>query len=122
ESSLEMAREIVERYAITVPASIAAALNDPANETPDADSLGLAGAETVVIARARDALAAAGRRAVEIGYQVTDLGDQLQAEARHLGASHAALSRRLARDGVRRAIISGGEATVTVTNKAGRGG
>ena len=35
----------------------------------------------------------------ELGYQVTDLGDQLQAEARHLGASHAALSRRLARDG-----------------------
>jgi hydroxypyruvate reductase len=121
-SSLEMAREIVERYAIPVPPSVAAALDDPANETPAADSLGLAGAETLVIARARDALAAAGRMAREMGYQLTDLGDQLQAEARHLGASHAALSRRLARDGARRAIVSGGEATVTVTNKSGRGG
>jgi len=121
-SSLEMAREIVERYAIAVPASVAAALADPANETPAADSLGLAGAETLVIARARDALAAAGRMAGERGYQVTDLGDQLQAEARHLGASHAALSRRLGKDGARRAIVSGGEATVTVTNPAGRGG
>jgi hydroxypyruvate reductase len=121
-SSLEMAREIVERYAIPVPPGVSAALGDPANETPSADSLGLAGAETLVIARARDALAAAGLLARELGYQVTDLGDQLQAEARHLGASHAALSRRLARDGQRRAIISGGEATVTVTNKEGRGG
>lgn len=121
-SSLAEAREIVERYHITVPTAIARALADPANETPVRDSLGLAGAETRVIARARDALAAASQRARDLGYQVTDLGDQLQAEARHLGASHAALSRRLSRDGIRRAIISGGEATVTVINKAGRGG
>jgi hydroxypyruvate reductase len=121
-SSLAAARDIVARYGIALAPAVAAALHDPANETPDADSLGLAGAETRVIARARDALAAAGRLAHARGYQVTDLGDQLQAEARHLGASHAALSRRLARDGVRRAIISGGETTVTVVNKAGRGG
>ncbi len=121
-SSLAMAREIVARYGLDAPASVARALADPVNETPAPDSLGLAGAETIVIARARDALAAASRLARERGYQVTDLGDQLQAEARHLGASHAALSRRLARDGARRAIISGGETTVTVVNKAGRGG
>ncbi len=121
-SSLEMAREIVERYGIAPAPAVAVALDDPANETPAADSLGLAGAETVVIARARDALAAADAHARMLGYQVTDLGDQLQAEARHLGASHAALSRRLGKDGARRAIISGGETTVTVVNKAGRGG
>ena len=122
-SSLEMAREIIDRYGIRPPAEVAAALQDPANETPSADSLGLAGCETLVIARARDALAGAGRLAGEIGYHVTDLGDQLQAEARHLGASHAALSRRLARaGGPRRAVLSGGETTVTVVNKAGRGG
>ncbi len=121
-SSLDMAREIVARYAIELPANVAAALDDPANETPAADSLGLAGGETVIIARARDALAAAGRLAQSMGYQVTDLGDGLQAEARHLGASHAALARRLAKDGLRRAVISGGETTVTVVNKGGRGG
>ena len=121
-SSLAMAREIVARYGIEAAPAVAAALADPANETPDADSLGLAGAETIVIARARDALAAAGRLARERGYHVTELGDNLQAEARYLGASHAALTRRLAKDGTRRAIISGGETTVTVANKAGRGG
>ena len=84
---------------------------------------GWPGSKPVVIARARDALCAAARAARKHGYQVTDLGDQLQAEARHLGASHAALARRLARDGKPRAIVSGGETTVTVVNKPqGRGG
>lgn len=121
-TTLEMAREIVAKYGIDAPANVRAALDDPANETPAPDSLGLAGGETRVIARARDALAAAGRVAAARGLMVTDLGDQLQAEARHLGASHAALARRLGRDGQDRVIISGGETTVTVVNKQGRGG
>ncbi|MDO6414270.1 glycerate kinase [Sphingomonas sp. BIUV-7] len=121
-SNLETAREIIARYGIEVAPAIHTALADPANETPDPDSLGLAGAETVVIARAADSLNAAGKMAQALDYQVTSLGDRLQAEARHLGASHAALSRRLAKDGIRRAILSGGETTVTVVNKAGRGG
>jgi hydroxypyruvate reductase len=121
-TTLDQARDILTKYGIPVPAPIARALDDPANETPDPDALGLAGGETVIIACARDALGAAGELAREHDYTVTDLGDQLQAEARHLGASHAALARRLSRDGKRRAIISGGETTVTVVNPAGRGG
>jgi hydroxypyruvate reductase len=117
-----MAREILRKYGIPTPTAVLTALEDPANETPPADSLGLAGVETVVIARARDALCAAARAAQEAGYAVTDLGDQLQAEARHLGASHAALARRLSVDGKPRAIISGGETTVRVQNPHGRGG
>lgn len=121
-TSLSDARDIVAKYGIEPSAQIAAALNDPANETPAADALGIAGGETQIIAKARDALAAVQAMAGAQGYQVTNLGDQLQAEARHLGASHAALARRMAKDGTARVIISGGETTVTVTNKAGRGG
>jgi len=121
-TTLAMAREILRKYGIPTPTAVLTALEDPANETPPADSLGLAGVETVVIARARDALCAAARAAQEAGYAVTDLGDQLQAEARHLGASHAALARRLSVDGKPRAIISGGETTVRVQNPHGRGG
>jgi glycerate 2-kinase len=51
-----------------------------------------------------------------------DRADQLKAEARHLGASHAALARRLSVDGKARAIISGGETTVTVQSLDGKGG
>jgi len=76
----------------------------------------------VIIARAHDALAAAGRHARDLGYEVTDLGDRLQEEARHLGADHAALAQRLSADGQARAIISGGETTVAVANPDGRGG
>ncbi|CAM3212151.1 Hydroxypyruvate reductase [Sphingomonas antarctica] len=121
-TSLAEARDIIAEYGVQTSPQIAAILADPANETPAADSLGLAGVETRVIARARDALVAAASQAGEFGYQVMDLGDQLQAEARHLGASHAALARRLAKDGTPRAILSGGETTVTVVNKTGRGG
>lgn len=121
-TSLQAAREIIQKYGITPSPKIAAALENAENETPSADSLGLAGGETIVVARARDALAAARAMAEQAGYQVTDLGDQLQAEARHLGASHAALARRLRQDGIARAIISGGETTVTVINRDGRGG
>jgi len=122
QTTLDMARGIVARYGIRPPTAVAAALADPVNETPSADSLGLAGGETSIVARARDALAAAGTLARSQGYLVTDLGDNLQAEARHLGASHAALARRLAADGQPRAIISGGETTVTVVNRSGHGG
>jgi glycerate 2-kinase len=121
-TSLAEARDIIAEYGVEVSPQVAAVLNDPANETPQADALGLAGVETRVIARARDALVAAGGKAGELGYNVMDLGDQLQAEARHLGASHAALARRLAKDRKPRAILSGGETTVTVVNKDGRGG
>ena len=121
-TTLAQARDILARYGIEAPPAIRAALDEEANETPGGDTLGLAGGEIVVVARARDALAAAGALASQRGYAVTDLGDQLQAEARHLGASHAALARRLAGDGKRRAIISGGETTVTVVNPDGRGG
>lgn len=121
-TTLEAAREILRKYGIPTPTAVLTALEDPGNETPPGDSLGLAGVETVIIARARDALCAAAREATSVGYVVMDLGDQLQAEARHLGASHAALARRLSVDGKPRAIISGGETTVTVQNQHGRGG
>jgi hydroxypyruvate reductase len=117
-----MARDILRKYAVPMPTAVLTALENPANETPPADSLGLAGVETQIIARARDALTAAGKQATAAGYVVTDLGDQLQAEARHLGASHAALARRLSVDGKPRAIISGGETTVAVQNREGKGG
>jgi hydroxypyruvate reductase len=121
-TTLAQARAVLEEYKLDVPAAVTRALNDPANETPAPDALGLAGAESVIIARASDALSAAAARAEQLGYAVTNLGDDLQAESRHLGSGHGALARRLAADGARRAIISGGETTVTVSNKAGKGG
>ncbi len=121
-TTLAEARDILRRYAIEAPTAVWRALDDPANETPPPDTLGLAGSDIQIIARARDALAASARLAESFGYRVTDLGDRLQAEARHLGAGHAGLARRLAANGVQRVILSGGEATVRVANPHGHGG
>ncbi|WP_312736438.1 glycerate kinase [Brevundimonas sp.] len=121
-TTLATAQDIVAEYGISVSDAVRAALSDPDNVPPKPDSLGLAGGETHIVARARDALAAAAAAAQEMGYLVTNLGDRLQAESRHLGASHAALTRRLAADGSARAILSGGETTVTVAEPDGRGG
>ena len=71
-----------------------------------------------IIASARNALDAVGRMASDMGYAVTDLGGDLQGEARVLGAQHAVL----ARSGGRRAIVSGGETRVKVRGIGGRGG
>jgi glycerate 2-kinase len=121
-TTLADAREIIARYGLDLPASIHVALDDPTNETPPADAFGLAGSDIVVVATARDALEAAAGKAISLGYAVTDLGDHHQAEARHLGAGHASLARRLCGDGNGRVILSGGETTVTVSGTGGRGG
>lgn len=121
-TTLEEAREIIGRYLIPIPATVEMALACPLNETPPADARGLADSELAVIARAQDALAAAAKTAGEYGFTVTNLGDRLQGEARHLGAGHAALAKRLAEGHERRLILSGGETTVVVANPSGRGG
>lgn len=121
-TTLAMARGIVAQHAIDAPPNLLAALDDPDNETPPANAPGLAGGEVRVIATAGDALAAAARLAESHGFTVTDLGDDLQGEARRLGAEHAALAKRLAADDRPHMVLSGGETTVRVVNPAGRGG
>ncbi|HTX47901.1 MAG TPA: DUF4147 domain-containing protein [Caulobacteraceae bacterium] len=118
-ASLAEARAILRRHGIDSPPA-ARVLSDPANEPPRAEAD--AASEIRVLATARNALDAAGVLARELGYQVLDLGDDLQGEARDLAARHAGLALRWAATGARRAILSGGETTVTVTNPSGRGG
>jgi len=74
------------------------------------------------------AVAAAAREAVTLGYRLEpadpDLGAPGSADevGRRLAAAAAASSRRAAADGVPRAIVAGGEATVRVPADHGRGG
>jgi hydroxypyruvate reductase len=118
-ASLADARDTLRRYGID-DAAAARVLADPGNEPPRADPN--ATPEVRILATARDALDAAGALARELGYEAIDLGDDLEGEARDLAAQHAALALRLAAEGQPRAILSGGETTVTVTNPSGRGG
>ena len=75
-----------------------------------------------IIARPADAVAAACRQASRLGYEVMNLGADLDGPARELGFRHGKLARDLAAQGKRVALISGGETTVEVSNPRGCGG
>ena len=112
------ARAVLQKYGITEPAAVIQHLERRAEETPKDGDLRLAGAETRIVATPAMALAAAAEAAREAGYEPVILGDALEGEARALAREHAGLARDAAPGTV---LLSGGEATVTVTG-AGRGG
>jgi hydroxypyruvate reductase len=120
-TTLADARAIIAQSSVELPRSVIAALNDPANETPKPGDPAFGNAEYRIVARPRDAIAAAASRAKALGYDPIVLGDALEGEARVVAAEHLRLAREHAAAGRRVAILSGGELTVTVRGK-GRGG
>lgn len=120
-STMEQARAIVARYGLDLPAAAKALLADDASETPKPGHDAFARTEFRIIARPTEAIAAAHAAAVAAGYEVHDLGADLEGEARDVAARHAELALSLKRAGKRAAILSGGELTVTLRGK-GRGG
>jgi hydroxypyruvate reductase len=120
-TTLAEARAIIERYRLEVPATVARALDDPANETPKPGDPVFAQTEFRIIARPADGLAAAQARATAAGFECVVLGDRVQGEARDVAAAHAKLARELQAQGRRAVILSGGELTVTLKGN-GRGG
>jgi hydroxypyruvate reductase len=120
-TTLADARAVLSKYAITPAPAVAAHLIAAAHETPKAGDPCFANCQTVLIARPAEALAAAAGTAKSAGYEIQILGDDLQGEARILGAQHASLALAAQRAGRRLAILSGGETTVTVRGR-GRGG
>ena len=113
---------VLAKYRIDPPAAVRAHLEAGAagkiEETPKPGDRRLARVETVLVATPRRSLEAAAAVARQKGLEVLMLGDNLEGEARTLGAEHAKLARGIARPTV---ILSGGETTVTVRGK-GRGG
>lgn len=115
------ARAIVARYGIALPPAAVALLDDPANETPKPGDPAFARAEFHIVARPRDSLDAAIALAREAGYDIVDLGADVEGEARDVAARQAAMAREIAAAGRRAAVLSGGELTVTIRG-TGRGG
>lgn len=120
-TSLDDARAVLGRYGINPDAAVAAALFDASNETPKPGDPRLAKAEYRLVATPAMAVAAAEDAARALGFEPVVLGSDLEDEARDLGADHAARALQLALRGRRAALISGGEATVTMRG-TGRGG
>jgi hydroxypyruvate reductase len=104
-STIEDARAVLARYGIGAPGT---GWSESAKR--------LAGDHRVVASNA-SALAAAANEAERLGYRPVMLGESA-GEARDIGRAHARLALRT---GARRALISGGELTVTVRG-GGHGG
>ena len=117
-TSFADAGAVLRKYGIDGPAAVIRHLEQGREETPKQGDPRLAGAETRIVATPAMALAAAADAARKAGYAPVVLGDALEGEARALAQDHAALARAAAPGTV---LLSGGEATVTVTGP-GRGG
>jgi len=120
-TTLAEARAIIAKYKLEVDPAIARALGDPANESCKPGDAAFARASYEMIARPRASLDAAVARAKAAGYDVIDLGADLEGEAREVAGEHARLALEARAKGQRVAILSGGELTVTVRGN-GRGG
>ena len=120
------ALRILARYGIEVPAAARAGLESGALETPKPGDARFAGHQVHMIATPQQSLQAAAALARQSGIGVHVLSDEMEGESREVGKVHAAMARYIARHGQPFArpcvVISGGETTVTVKSKGGRGG
>jgi len=125
-STCEQALAIVRRYGIAIPKAIEAAWAEGRLETPKPGDAAFAGHEVQLIAAPQASLEAAAEAARAVGVQAHILSDEIEGESREVGKVHAALARAVAHRGQPFAkpcvILSGGETTVTVKAKGGRGG
>ena len=117
---------ILQRYAIDIPPAARAGLDSGAFETPKPGDARFAGHELHMTATPQQSLEAAAALARTAGLNAHILSDQIEGESREVGKVHAALARAVAQRGEPFArpcvILSGGETTVTVKSKGGRGG
>ncbi|MGY3478614.1 glycerate kinase type-2 family protein [Bradyrhizobium ottawaense] len=121
QTTLADARAVIEKYDLLPDYAIRHALSDPQNESCKPNDPCFARTRLELIARPRDSLAAAIAAARKAGYEIIDLGADLEGEARDVAAHHARLALQARLERKRVAIVSGGELTVTVRGN-GRGG
>jgi hydroxypyruvate reductase len=120
-TTLADARALVAKYNLAIDDAVRRALDDPNNESCKPGDAAFAHAHFELIARPRQSLDAAIKLARDAGYEIIDLGADLEGEAREVAADHAKRALQARAQGRRTAILSGGELTVTVRGN-GRGG
>jgi glycerate 2-kinase len=125
-SSCADALAIIERYSIDVTAAIKAQLASNELETPKPNNPLFKGHAVHTIATPLMSLQAAASKARELGFTAYILGDDIEGESREVAKVHASMARSCAVNGqpfqAPCVILSGGETTVTVKDKSGRGG
>jgi glycerate 2-kinase len=117
---------VVARYGIELPGPVRRRLESGELETPKPGDSCFHGNEVHLIATPQQSLDAAAAVARSAGLDAHVLSDGIEGESHVVGRVHAALARAVALRGepFKRpcVILSGGETTVTVRSKGGRGG
>jgi hydroxypyruvate reductase len=117
---------ILKRHGIDIPDQVRAALEAGRLETPKPGDPVFRGNEVQLVATPQQALEAAAKAAADAGFRAHILSDEIEGESREVGKVLAALGKQVARRGqpfpAPCVILSGGETTVTVRSRTGRGG
>ncbi|CCF21477.1 putative hydroxypyruvate reductase [Pseudorhizobium banfieldiae] len=120
------ALDIVVQYGLRLPERMLAHLQSPAADAPRPDDAVFSRNEHHVIASAAVSLEAAAEVARRHGIHAHILSDSIEGEAQDVARVHAAIAREICdrnRPFQRPAILlSGGETTVTLDGRGGRGG
>jgi hydroxypyruvate reductase len=120
------ALSVIETCRLKLPDAVMAHIRSPAANAPMPDDPRFADNEARVIASAGISLEAAVAEARRHGIEAVILSDAIEGEAREVGKVHAAIAREIAlrdRPFARPVLLlSGGETTVTISQKGGRGG
>lgn len=126
ESTRYDALEVVRQYRLHLPQAALDHLNSRRADAPVADDPVFANHSHHIVASAGVSLEAAASVARAQGIQAAILSDSMEGEAREIALAHAAIAREIAaRDrpfAKPVVLLSGGETTVTLRNRQGRGG
>jgi hydroxypyruvate reductase len=120
------ALKAVADYGIALPDAIAAHLAKAPEDAPQPDDPRFARNEVHVVASAAISLEAAAAKAEAAGWPAVILSDAIEGEAREVAKMHGAMAREVVRRNrpfkAPLVMLSGGETTVTLRGKGGRGG
>jgi glycerate 2-kinase len=120
--TLAQARGLIAARGLSLPQAVMAGLRD----APQPGDPVFARNEVRIIASARISLEAAAAHAQTQGVPAVILSDAIEGEAEAIGQMHAALAREVVARGrpfsAPVVLLSGGETTVTLRHKDGRGG
>ncbi len=125
-TSRDDALKIIEHYKLKLPDTVLAHLKSEKAHAPKPNDKIFVNNEVRVIASAAVSLEAAAEEASQQGVEAFILSDAMEGEAREVAHVHAAIAREVAdRDRPFKkpvVILSGGETTVTIREKSGKGG
>ncbi|MFN7025812.1 MAG: glycerate kinase [Pseudorhizobium sp.] len=120
------ALDLVSQYRIRLPEGVLSHLRSAAADAPGPDDPIFTGNKHHIIASAGLSLEAAARAARDQGLHAVILSDSMEGEARDVALVHASIARQVVLRGQpfprQTVLLSGGETTVTIDTKDGRGG